>query len=106
VGRGDAYVQAGRALDNIETALRALGSRRESVVRLRVFVTDIADFDPVSRAVSERFLAIRPACTLVEVSRLVDPALRVEIEADADDSLEPPEQRRPSTVLPRRGSRR
>ncbi len=86
IARGeDAYAQTVRTLDNIETALRALGSRRESIVRLRLFVTSIDDFDAIARALGERFRPIRPACTLVEVSRLVDPALRVEIEADAID---------------------
>ena len=81
----DAYDQTVRTLDNIEIALRALHSRRESIVRLRLFVTSIDDFDSVARALGERFRPIRPACTLVEISRLVDPALRVEIEADAVD---------------------
>lgn len=84
VGRNDPYAQTKRALENIATALDALGAGPESIVRLRVFVTDIGDFEEVARALGERFRAIRPACTLVEVSRLVDPALRVEIEADAE----------------------
>ena len=85
VGRNDPYVQTVRALDNIEVALAALGSRREAVVRLRVFVTHIEDFEAVARALGERFRSIRPAATLVEVSRLVDPAMRVEIEVDAEE---------------------
>jgi enamine deaminase RidA (YjgF/YER057c/UK114 family) len=85
VGRNDPYVQAVRALDNIEVALAALGSRRESVVRLRVFVTQMEDFEAIARALGERFRSIRPAATLVEVSRLVDPAMRVEIEVDAEE---------------------
>jgi len=84
VGRGDAYAQTVQALDNIERALTALGSRREDIVRLRVFVTDIGDFDAIGRALGERFGTIRPANTLVQVAALVDPAMKVEIEADAE----------------------
>ncbi|MGP8076520.1 MAG: RidA family protein [Thermoplasmata archaeon] len=84
VGRGDAYAQTVQALDNIERALTALGSRREDIVRLRVFVTDIGDFDAIGRALGERFGEIRPANTLVQVAALIDPAMRVEIEADAE----------------------
>jgi enamine deaminase RidA (YjgF/YER057c/UK114 family) len=84
VGLGDAYAQTVQALDNIERALTALGSRREDIVRLRIFVTDLGDFDPIARALSERFGEIRPANTLVQVAALIDPALRVEIEADAE----------------------
>jgi enamine deaminase RidA (YjgF/YER057c/UK114 family) len=87
---GDAYLQTVRTLENIETALEALGSRRGSIVRLRIFVTDMADFEGVARALGERFRPIRPACTLVEIGRLVDPAMRVEIEADAIDPVDRP----------------
>jgi enamine deaminase RidA (YjgF/YER057c/UK114 family) len=102
VGRNDPYAQTVRALDNIEAALSALGSRREAVVRLRVFVTRIGDFEAVARALGERFRSVRPAATLVEVSRLVDPAMRVEIEVDAE---EPSPVSRPATpaAAPRRG---
>jgi enamine deaminase RidA (YjgF/YER057c/UK114 family) len=85
VGRNDPYAQTVRALDNIDAALSALGSRREAVVRLRVFVTRIGDFEAIARALGERFRSVRPAATLVEVSRLIDPAMRVEIEADAEE---------------------
>ncbi len=85
VGRNDPYAQTVQALRNIEVALSALGSRREAVVRLRVFVTRMEDFEAVARALGERFRSIRPAATLVEVARLVDPAMRVEIEADAEE---------------------
>lgn len=84
VGLGDAYAQTMQALDNIERALAALGSRREDIVRLRIFVTDLGDFDAIARALHERFAEIRPANTLVRVAGLVDEALRVEIEADAE----------------------
>jgi enamine deaminase RidA (YjgF/YER057c/UK114 family) len=84
VGRGDAYAQTVQTLDNIERALTALGSRRADIVRLRVFVTDIGDFDAIGRALGERFGEVRPAATLVQVVALVDPAMKVEIEADAE----------------------
>jgi len=88
VGRGDAYAQTVQALDNIETALAALGSGRADIVRVRVFVTDIGDFDAIARALGERFGEVRPANTLVQVAALVDPAMRVEIEADAEVSAD------------------
>lgn len=75
--------QARRALAIIRTALEALGGRLDDVVRTRMFVTDIASFDEVGRAHGEVFGFIRPATSMVEVSRLVDDAALVEIEADA-----------------------
>lgn len=74
--------QARRALAIIRAAIEALGGRLEDVVRTRMFVTDIAAFDEVGRAHGEVFRDIRPATSMVEVSKLVDGAL-VEIEADA-----------------------
>ena len=74
--------QARRALAIIRAAIEALGGRMEDVVRTRMFVTDIAAFDEVGRAHGEVFRDIRPATSMVEVSKLVDGAL-VEIEADA-----------------------
>jgi enamine deaminase RidA (YjgF/YER057c/UK114 family) len=84
VGRGDAYAQTVQALDNVERALTALGSRREDIVRVRVYVTDMGDFEPIARALAERFGEIRPANTLVQVAALIDPAMKVEIDADAE----------------------
>lgn len=75
--------QARRALAIIRAAVEALGGRVEHVVRTRMFVTDIATFDDVGRAHGEVFGVIRPATSMVEVSRLVDAAALVEIEADA-----------------------
>jgi enamine deaminase RidA (YjgF/YER057c/UK114 family) len=83
VGTGDPYAQAVQALKNIERALGSVGARIDEVVRTRVYVTDIAHWKEVARAHREVFDAIRPACTMIEVSGLVDPMMLVEIEADA-----------------------
>lgn len=83
VGRGDAYAQTVQSLRNIERGLRAAGARMQDVVRTRAFVTDIERWQDVARAHGEVFHDIRPAMTLVQVSRLVDSAMLVEIEADA-----------------------
>lgn len=83
VGPGDAYAQAVQVLKNIGAALRGLDCRLENVVRTRIFITNAGDWEAVGRAHGEVFRDIRPACTLVVVSRLVDPAMLVEIEADA-----------------------
>lgn len=81
----DAFRQTERALDIIEEALTALGSSRRAIVRLRIFVTDLADFPAIARALGARFRSVRPACTLVRVAGLLRPSMRVEVEAEAVD---------------------
>jgi enamine deaminase RidA (YjgF/YER057c/UK114 family) len=84
VGVDDAYEQAKQCLRNIESALKRLGAGMEHVVRTRMFVTDISRWEEFGRAHGESFREIMPATTMVEVSRLIDPHMLIEIEADAE----------------------
>jgi enamine deaminase RidA (YjgF/YER057c/UK114 family) len=84
VGVGDAYEQTVQCIRNINRALKALGAGLQNVVRTRMFVTDISRWEEYGRAHGEFFREIMPATTMVEVSKLIDPDMLIEIEADAE----------------------
>jgi enamine deaminase RidA (YjgF/YER057c/UK114 family) len=90
VGVGDPYEQTTQALSNVEDALAEAGASLSDVIRTRMFVTDIDDWEAIGEAHGEYFGNIRPATSMLEVSQLIDPALLVEIEAvavvDEDES--------------------
>ncbi|HEY7572326.1 MAG TPA: RidA family protein [Nitrososphaeraceae archaeon] len=83
IGIGNPYLQTIQIIKNIQTALEMVGAYLKDVVRTRIYVTDISNWEKIGQAHSEYFEQIRPAATLVEVRSLINPELLVEIEADA-----------------------
>lgn len=90
VGKGDAYKQSVQAIKNIEDALHIVGARLEDVVRTRIHLVNIDHWEAIGRAHGSFFGRIRPATSMIEISRLIDPDMLVEIEADAIVADPPP----------------
>ena len=83
VGQGDVYTQAKQTIANIQAALKEAGATLQDVVRTRIYLTDISRWEEAARAHREAFADVRPAASMIEVSRLADPEMLVEIEAVA-----------------------
>jgi len=83
VGVGDPYLQTKQALENVTAALQEAGAELKHVVRTRIYVTNIDNWEAIGRAHREFFADVKPATTMVEVNRLIDPGMLVEVEAEA-----------------------